>query len=218
MVLYNNYAIHFLDYMVKKLNPLFVQQKLLESNIAIFSPRDFQRIFGASSFAVSKFIGQYAKKKFFLKLRNGLYCLASIKPSSFVIANKIYQPSYISLEAALSFYNIIPEKTYSITSISSKATRSFMAVNQDFSYSKIKKKLFTGYYLTEKSNEKFLIAEPEKALMDYLYYLSRKKTELNDRLDVSRLKKKKIKQWQKLFGEPTVDNLISKLYDESSAN
>lgn len=200
------------------MNPLIVQQKLLESNVAIFSPREFQRIFSTSPLAVSKFIGRYTQKKFFLKLKNGLYCLASIKPSVFVVANKIYQPSYISLESALSFYNIIPEKTYSITSISSKATRSFMAMDQDFSYNKIKKKLFTGYCLIEKNNEKFLIAEPEKALMDYLYYLSRKKTELNDRLDVSHLIKKKIRQWQKLFNDSQIDNLVSKLYDDARAN
>jgi len=204
--------------MVKKLNLLFVQQKLSESNILIFSPREFQRIFDVTPFATSKFINQYVQKKFFLKLKNGLYCLALVEPNLFVIANKIYQPSYISLETALAFYNIIPEKTYSITSISSKDTRSFMAMDQDFSYNKIKKSLFTGYVLAEQNNEKFLIAEPEKALMDYLYYAVRKKSEINGRINISQLSKKKTKQWQKIFNDSLIDNLISKLYDESRAN
>lgn len=204
--------------MVKKLNPLFVQQKLLESNIAIFTPREFRSIFDVSSFAASKFINQYTQKKFFLKLRNGLYCLASAKPGLFSIANKICQPSYISLETALAFYNIIPEKIYSVTSISTKSTKSTTVAGQDFSYNRIKKSLFTGYYLAEQNGEKFLIAEPEKALLDYFYYSSRKKYEINDRINTSLLNKGKITEWQQLFNSHLINNLISRLYDNQRTN
>lgn len=204
--------------MVKKLNPLSVQEKLSGHNLIIFTPREFQRLFNVSSFAASKFINQYSRKNFFIKLRNGLYSLSAAKPGRFIIANKLYQPSYISLETALAFYNIIPETVYSITSVSTKATRSFIAASQEFSFSKIKKKLFTGYQLLEKGGERFLIAEPEKALLDYFYLASLKKEEINDRINISGLNKNKIKEWQKLFNNAGVNGLISKFYADERTN
>lgn len=198
--------------MVKKLNPILVQQKLQEQNLTIFSPLEFRRLFGVSSFATNKFLHHYTKKKFFTKLRNGLYCLSSNIPSPFTIANKLYQPSYISLETALSFYGILPETVYEITSVSTRATRRFETLEKEFSYTKLKRILFTGYTFHENNQEKFLIAEPEKSLLDYFYLIVLGKKELNNRLNISKLSKTKIKQWQKLFNSPKINQLISELY------
>ncbi len=41
------------------------------------------------------------------------------------LANKIVQPSYISLESALSYYQIIPERVYGVTSVTSKKTSQY---------------------------------------------------------------------------------------------
>lgn len=200
--------------MVKNLNLIKVQKTLDAKKMKIFTPQDFQRIFKVSKFAASKFIHQYAKKEFFSKIKNGLYCLNSSNPGSFKLANKIYEPSYISLETALSFYGIIPETTYSILSISTKATRSFDSLNKNFKYHRIKKELFTGYFFKNQANEKFLIAEPEKALLDYLYLNIRNKKEINTRLSLKKLKKSKIKKWQKLFAISKIDAIIKEIYDK----
>jgi len=198
--------------MVKKLNPIVVAQKLREHNLIIFSPRELQRLFSVSNFAVSKFLHQYTKKNFFVKLRNGLYCFSDNQPNSFVLANKIYVPSYLSLETALSFYGLIPESAYEITSVSTRATRTFKAAGKIFSYAKIKKNLFCGYTTAQLGEEKFLIAEPEKALFDYLYLVSLQKRNLNTRLNVSGLKKDKIAYWQKFFNHPSINKLIAEIY------
>ena len=60
----------------------------------------------------------------------------------FLIANKSYYPSYISLETAFSYYNIIPEIVYNITSITSKKTIEFNFQNSTFTYNKINSHLF----------------------------------------------------------------------------
>jgi predicted transcriptional regulator of viral defense system len=41
----------------------------------------------------------------------------------FMVANKIYEPSYVSLESALAYYKIIPETVLGVTSISSRKTK-----------------------------------------------------------------------------------------------
>jgi len=198
--------------MVKKLNPLAVRQKLSTKNISLFTPLDFKRLFNVSNSAVSKFLHTYTKKGFLLKLRNGLYCLNESRPHSFVVANKLYEPSYISLETALSFYNIIPETTHTITSVTTKATRNFTAVDKSFVYHKIKKTSFANYIIKSQNEENFLIAEPEKALLDYLYFVSIGKKSPNDRIDLSEINRKKLLAYAQLFNSTSLNSLIVKLY------
>jgi predicted transcriptional regulator of viral defense system len=195
--------------MVKKLNSIQVREKLINKDLIIFTPLQFRELFEVSGSASQKFIHQYTKKGLFIKLRNGLYALKNENISVFQVANKLYSPSYISLEAALSYYNILPEAAYGITSVTAKPNREFVALNLSFTYSRIKRSCFRGYYLQTENDHSFLIAEPEKALADYLYLVSLNKKALNQRLDTSKLNKDKIKNWSDLFHSSKLENLIS---------
>lgn len=86
------------------------------------------------------------------------------------IANHIYEPSYVSLETALRYYNFIPEIVPSITSVSTKKTQSFIGEVGTFRYHRLHPSRFWGYQLIKYQWRPILIAEPEKALLDYLYY------------------------------------------------
>jgi len=103
------------------------------------------------------------------KIERGKYLLKGGRINDFVLANFIYCPSYISFESALNFYGILSQFPYEITSATSKKTTKKMAEGKIFSYVHIQKSLFWGY---EKSND-FLIALPEKALVDQLYLASK---------------------------------------------
>ena len=94
----------------------------------------------------------------------------------FYAANKIYSPSYISLEKALKFYGLIPEEIFQITSVSTKKKTNFVTQVGNFSYRHIKPGLFFGYRLLDFDGQKILMAEPEKAILDYLYLNPRLKT------------------------------------------
>lgn len=88
----------------------------------------------------------------------------------FELANRIYQPSYISFEMALSFYSLIPEAAYGITSATSRPTHSFVTPMAIFSYHTLRPRLFFGYVLMKSQGEKhFSLASPEKAILDLLY-------------------------------------------------
>ena len=87
----------------------------------------------------------------------------------FLIANKIRQPSYISLEMALSWYNIIPEGVYLVTSVTTKTTAEFNSSFAKFDFKKIKNELMFGYKIQVFENYTFIIASLEKAILDYLY-------------------------------------------------
>jgi len=87
----------------------------------------------------------------------------------FEIANKIFNPSYISLEMALSYYRLIPESVYVVTSVSSRKPYKYATPVGEFTYRKIKPGLFFGHDLVDYTDKRFKIATIEKAVLDYFY-------------------------------------------------
>jgi hypothetical protein len=70
---------------------------------------------------------------------------------------------------ALSYYHLIPESTYAITSVSSRRPCTYETTLASFLYRKIKPALFFGCELVESQGKRFKIASPEKAILDYFY-------------------------------------------------
>jgi len=106
------------------------------------------------------------------RIRRFWYADSSFNPQGydyFFIANKIYSPSYISLESALSHYGFIPETTLQITSVSTRKTNFFDTQFGVFSYQSVKNELYFGYEIIENNERPFTLATPEKAILDYLY-------------------------------------------------
>ena len=110
-----------------------------------------------------------------VRIHRGLYCLASKylrqKIDPLVLAQRIYGPSYISLETALSYHGWIPEAVYAVTSTSLGRSREFETPMGHFSFTRVPQKTF---YAAVKRVEKedsggFLLASPLKALSDYVY-------------------------------------------------
>jgi predicted transcriptional regulator of viral defense system len=174
------------------LKPLNIRQILLEKNIKIFSFNDFQQIFSLNYARSKRFLEKQTIDGLLLRLKRDLYCLNTDLPSIEEISNNLYKPSYISFEYALSYYGIIPEAVYTITNATTKATRNFIVQNQEYSYSSIKKSLYFGYVLVTEKNRQFLIAEPEKALLDYYYFVYLKMKEDNERISSKDLDRNKL--------------------------
>lgn len=115
----------------------------------------------------------WQKKGILIRIRNGWYSLTGeIKTleQAYYAANKIYTPSYVSLESALAYYNWIPEGVFTITSISTLKTSTFDTPVGRFRYSNIKPGLFFGYKLLPVNGHGVKMADPEKALLDFLYF------------------------------------------------
>src|SRR5690606_29427714 len=84
-------------------------------------------------------------------------------------ANKIYSPSYVSMESGLSYYNLIPEGVFTTTSITTRNTANYQTSIGNFGYRTLKASLFFGYRLIREKDFTFKIAEMEKVILDYLY-------------------------------------------------
>lgn len=184
--------------------------RVLEKNkYYVFSIEDIMSFYpGETKNNLKRMIYRWNKKGWICSLKRGLYEL--LYPKDFTvpdmyIANKLYSPSYVSLETALSNYSIIPEISMAVTSITTKPTRKFKNKHGLFIYRTIKPLVFTGYYVEKQGNFDILIAEPEKALIDFLYlktYHNKKIDLKGERLDkdvISRLKRKKINKYANLY-------------------
>ena len=110
-----------------------------------------------------------------LRIVRGLYCLdkrflrTGINP--FELAQRVQGPSYISLETSLSYHGWIPEAVYTVTSTSQERSRTFDTPLGVFSYTRVPQSRFysgVSRIVTEDGGS-FLMAEPLKALADYVY-------------------------------------------------
>lgn len=147
----------------------FLEFKQQFNKYIVFSVREIEKLY--PNFNKINLL-TWQKKGYLQKIRNSWYCFSDIALNEhllFYIANKIYQPSYVSLERALYYYGVIPEAIFTTTSISTLKTKQFKYKHVFFTYNNIKPNCFFGYKLVQKERFTYKIAEIEKALLDYLY-------------------------------------------------
>lgn len=178
---------------MKKLKSHEVETRLLTLGKKLFTARDLVVIFGATQRAAEAFINFNIQKGVFVRLKKGFFALARNFPGDFYLANNLYYPSYVSLDTALSYYGLIPETIYIITSITTKPTREFKVKDRVFVYHKIKKQAFTGFITKKIGEESIYIATPEKGVADFLYFVFLGKREFNERLAFKKINKEKFK-------------------------
>lgn len=205
--------------MAKMMNWRKTEKRLREKRLWIFGPRDLMRLFGASRTAAAFFVYRNTRRKLLVRLKKSrkesLYALADHLPDQYIIANRLYEPSYISMDAALSFHKIIPETIYPVTSVTTKATRQFTVANTIYSYSRIKIDVYMGYRAVKYSGATVLMADPEKALADYLYFIDLgKRTFQYERLDLKKIRKRKLLEYLKLYRRKGIIKLTEQIYAE----
>ena len=116
---------------------------------------------------------QWQRAGYIVPLRQGWYAFADyIQQPDYArfIAGKICAPSYISMHTALSFYGIIPEAVVEITSVTTQKTCRYESAFGQFSYQTIRPRLFWGFEpKTMRDGKQYMMATPEKAIIDLLY-------------------------------------------------
>lgn len=206
-------AIH--DYLEKRMN--YIRFKDHFNNMLLFSVGDIRKV--EPNFYQDR-LTDWLKHGYIKRIIKNYYIFSDSKITEdtlFFIANKIYQPSYISMESALSFYSLIPDQIFAITSLSSKKTSTFTTPVATFLFNTIKPSLFFGYKLVRFDNFSFKIAEPEKTILDYFYLHSELKNdddfsemrvneeEFKEKMDLDKLKK-----YLNLFKNKSLEKRVKK--------
>ena len=160
-------------------------------------------------------LSEWQKKGYIKKIVKGYYLFSEIDIDENLlaaIANKIYKPSYVSFETAMSHYRLIPESIYMITSASTRRTYMFETHVARFSYRTIKPALFFGYFLLPGGIK---MAFMEKAILDYFYINPSLRTEddffslrINREEMLSRLKKERLTDYIHRFNQKRLSKRV----------
>lgn len=145
-------------------------------NFPAFSLRDTEKL---SEKVYYHRLDDWQRKGYIRRIANSIFVFADDpidEMALFYLANRIYDPSYISLVSAFSYYGFIPETVYRITSVATKKTSVFQHDNIVFSYRTINPRFNFGYKLMPWKNVAIKIAEPEKAIIDFFYLNQQLKT------------------------------------------
>ncbi|MBN3033750.1 MAG: type IV toxin-antitoxin system AbiEi family antitoxin domain-containing protein [Candidatus Saganbacteria bacterium] len=184
------------------------EREIRKKNIKLFTTLDIQRFLGRSPIAVRFLVHRLKKQGEIQRVKRGLYKLTGEPVSELYLANKLYEPSYISLELALSYHRVIPETVYEITSITPKTTRRFETQGKVFSYRRLKQAAFTGYTTAKQRGMSFLIADPEKAFVDLNYFRMLDGLKPVSRFDKGRIDPAKALRYAALFGNSRLTGII----------
>ena len=118
-------------------------------------------------------ISRWHKAGKIIQLKKRIYLLAEpyrkVEVYEPYIAAVLKRPSYISLEKALEYHNLIPEAVSVYTSVTTKRGARFESEAGIFDYRHIQESLFWGYASHTVNQQTSFIAVPEKALLDFFY-------------------------------------------------
>lgn len=171
-------------------------------------------------------LNEWQEKEYIIKVRRGFYCFSRIPKNEgflYFAANKIYNPSYVSFESGLAYYNLIPEGVFTITSATSRNTASYNTPVGAFDYKHLKPELFFGYRLIYQDGLVFKMAEIEKVLLDYFYL---KRLDTHDAVAAIRFNTdilheminfEKLGKYQQVFGMTVLDKRIQLFKDFADA-
>lgn len=173
-------------------------QFLLTSPTSVFSSESLASVLKISKErSVFSVISRLLKNGILEKAGKDCYILAQKPAHQFLIANYYYKPSYISFESALSYYGILSQFPVEVTSATPFKTAKYDLKDKAYSYTHLKKDLFWGY---DKIQDGFLIASPEKAVLDQAYLASKGlKSFPKDELDWSLVDRKKLLNYAKMY-------------------
>lgn len=153
------------------------------------------------------------------QVRRGLYSVAppyqKKQPHPFLVANHLQKASYVSLQAALAFYGLIPEVVNVTTSVSTGRPERLETPLGIYEFRHVKTALLFGYRMIRLGEQSALVATPEKALLDLIYlqpgagtlaYLKELRLQNTEQLDRDLLKKQSEK-----FGTPKLLKAVNEI-------
>jgi predicted transcriptional regulator of viral defense system len=184
----------------------------------IFSTGDIKKYF--PNFHTRRLV-EWQQKGYIRKLTNKWYLFSELSVDEMMlyrISNCLCRPSYVSLESALSHYHFIPEAVYSQQAVTTRKTVLYSTTAGSFQYRTVKPAFYFGYRVMQKNNLPVLMANPEKALLDYLYLTASLRT-IKDIVAVrfnyiilqQNIDWEKAENYARVFNSTTLNSRLTKL-------
>lgn len=167
---------------------------------------------------------RWVANKQLLRLRQGWYAVPEVlgrTDFARVVAERIYRPSYLSLHTALSIYGMIPEAVVQYTCVTTLKTARFDNALGQYAYYNVKPELMFGYKpVSTPDGRCYLLAFPEKALLDLLYlnpfYNTKNELEqlrLDDAFMADELDRHRLADYQQRIGSKALNQRVKMLLE-----
>lgn len=153
-------------------NPL---QRLNSINKNYYTIYDLEKIFNLERKSLLVALTRLEKRNTLKRISRGIYQLPDRQVDIPAIATELYQPSYVSFEWALAKYGILSQIPYTVTLATPKKPKKMQIGETLCEYRRLKPDLLWGFSLENGT----YIADPEKALLDQLYLVSKGKAILD---------------------------------------
>jgi predicted transcriptional regulator of viral defense system len=187
-----------------------VSRALRSAGLELFSTRDLALAFPGRDRGLANLqLHQWARRGWIRRLKRGLFELAWPEPAvlpDLYIANRLYEPSYVSLDTAMFQHGLIPDVAAQVTSVTSGTTKKFGNQHGVFTYFSVAPGAYRGYGLVTVEHREVRMAEPEKAIVDRIYAAMRRGepfsslTERWNRRRIRRLDRGRLFRYAGLFG------------------
>lgn len=164
----------------------------------VFSSRDVASFAGLTIASATQSLARLAKKGIVKKIMHGLWGLSSDRrftPHAVIPFLNANHQAYLSFTSALHMHGIISQAPRVITVASTAHSRMIHTTVGDFEVHQIAPEFFDGFDWSE--GDDYLVATPEKALVDCLYLASRRKRQFAHfpEMDIDLLDEKKVIAW-----------------------
>jgi predicted transcriptional regulator of viral defense system len=157
---------------------------------------DLEKILGVARPSLYVVLHRLVKQGVLVRLRRGMYRGMFGAAEAMKIANALYAPSYLSFESALARYGILSQIPYVLTFATTKRSKRMRIGETPIEFRQLHARLFFGYTL----EQGVYLAEPEKALLDELYLITRGKATCDlDALNLAALSRAKFLEYALRF-------------------
>lgn len=169
-------------------------------NKPYFTIADLQKLLGLSGKSLLVTVRRLVDAGVLHKLRRNTYTLASAAFDAERVAGSLYYPAYLSFESALARYGILSQIPHSLTFATTRPSKRITMGTVEAEFSHLKAAFYFGYTSVNGLD----VAEPEKALLDQLYLVSRGLRQINiAELDLQIINRDKLVHYAVSFPVPT---------------
>ncbi|GFP20159.1 hypothetical protein HKBW3S03_01660 [Candidatus Hakubella thermalkaliphila] len=180
----------------KAISSIVLLRTLRGFNKPYFTVADLEKILGMERNSLYVTLNRLVDSGVLIRLKRGVYQPEFQSLELEKVANELYYPSYLSFESALSRYGILSQTPYTLTFATTNRSKKLKLAGREVEYRQLKDEYFFGYTL----EIGIYIAEPEKAVLDQLYMLSKGKVSSDtSEWSLVGLKKSKFLQYSKKF-------------------
>ncbi|MBU0708307.1 hypothetical protein KJ596_00985 [Patescibacteria group bacterium] len=193
---------------VRRTSSLELIHKLKAIQKPFYTLSDLEIVYAKGRNATKYAVNRAIKKQVLKRLAPNIYVCPLFNYDIRLIANLFYYPSYLSFESALSLYGILSQIPYTMMFATTRRSKKTIIDGYEIEYKKVKPTQFFGY----KKKDQIYIADPEKALLDCIYFVTIGKGRLNtNELTLKGIDQKRLKDYSTRFPQRT-QVAVRKLY------